>query len=137
MSKTTFICPEVKVPSSNKRKYSKEVVNKPESSSNRFKNQKSSVREELKGLVNEVKNFSAQSYKGYKKILFNADKLTKLGAPPLKQQKMPFHCKIKVDKNRKLRKLEELQAAKESGVVLMTKSNSRPLSSKKLQKKKK
>lgn len=73
---------------------------------------------DLKALFSTVKDFSATSFTGMKKKHHKEDKLTKLGAPPVKQQKMPFKMKIGILAGRKKRDEITEKNAQESGVVL-------------------
>ena len=51
------------------------------------------------------------------RIKHKEDKLTKLGAPPPKEQKMPFKMKMGILEGRKKREIKSQERAKESGVV--------------------
>ncbi len=53
-----------------------------------------------------------------KKKKFKEDKLTKLGAPDVKQQKMPFSMKMGIEKGKKRRQAAVIREAKDAGIVL-------------------
>jgi Domain of unknown function (DUF4602) len=75
-------------------------------------------REEISSIFSSVKDFSSSSFLGLKKKQHKEDKLTKLGAQGVKQQKMPFKQRIGLDCARKKRDIKNEQKAKEEGVVL-------------------
>ena len=75
-------------------------------------------RDDLKALFSTVKDFSSTSFVGMKKKKHNEDKLTKLGAPSVKQQTMPFKMKMGIMAGRKKRTEKEGKEAQESGVIL-------------------
>jgi hypothetical protein len=68
-------------------------------------------------IFKSVKEFGLTNMETSKRRLLD-DKLTKLGAPPLKQQKMPFKMKIGILDGRKRREKTQLQEARVSGQVL-------------------
>jgi hypothetical protein len=70
-------------------------------------------------MFSSVKEFGMTNLeKSKKKVLEN--KLTKLGAPPVKQPKMPFKMKMGILEGRKKREQRQLQDARDSGQVLAT-----------------
>ena len=75
-------------------------------------------RDDLKALFSTVKDFSSTAFVGMKKKKHNEDKLTKLGAPSVKQQTMPFKMKMGIMAGRKKRTEKEGKQAQESGVIL-------------------
>jgi hypothetical protein len=87
----------------------------------RFSGSSSSGQEkdvDLKALFSTVKDFSATAFTGMKKKQHKEDKLTKLGAAPVKQQQMPFKMKMGILAGRKKRDETTEKSAQESGVVL-------------------
>ena len=118
-----FMCPEVSVPTKiNKTLKPNDISdNSPQRNDNRFNNrlqEKTAERKEFSNIFNSIKELASTQYVGMNKKKFKEDKLTKLGAAPVKQQKMPFKMKIGIVKGRekKMKKIQE--QAKESGVVL-------------------
>lgn len=145
-----FVCPEVKLPSdfrkphhNNKTNHREQPVanrnnnsklGKVSSNDNNFnssgsKKRKASDlyddmdltnREEVRNFMRTVKEFNANSQLGSSRRNFQEDLLTQLGAPPPKQQKMPFKLRLKLDEARKKReehKLEELRQSDEVTAV--------------------
>ena len=74
--------------------------------------------EEVKGLMNEVKNLSSQTLSGLKKKKNKDDVLTRLGVDEPKQQTMPFKMALGIRDGRKKRMIKEVDRSKESGVIL-------------------
>jgi hypothetical protein len=68
-------------------------------------------------IFKSVKEFGLTNMETSKRKLLD-EKLTKLGAPPLKQQKMPFKMKIGILDGRKRREKAHVQDARVSGQVL-------------------
>lgn len=79
-------------------------------------------REEISSIFSSVKEFSSTSFLGMKKKQHKEDKLTKLGAPEVKQQKMPFKMRLGLNAASKKREIKNELKAKDSGVVLAAKS---------------
>ncbi len=78
------------------------------------------VKDEIRGLLGDVKGLAATAFEGLKKKKYKEDKLTKLGAPEVKQQKMPFKMKMGIEAG-KVRRQKAIQAqAKEGGIILAT-----------------
>lgn len=143
----TFICPEVYVPNSIRNKINKNVnlLNntsvtaafskkyKKENEQNDVpnytagffskKNKKENeqnimTKNEIKNIYSEIKELSATALIGSAKLRYKEDKLTKLGALPVKQQKMPFKMRLGLNHARKKRLSIALENAKVSGVIL-------------------
>ena len=128
-----FVCPAVRLPSGTTDKKrprgdmgwtedasSYDSASSSSSSSNgkRRLSNNSEKREEISSIFTSVKDFSSASFLGLKKKQHKEDKLTKLGAPEVKQQKMPFKMRLGLDAASKKRTLKNQLKAKESGVVL-------------------
>jgi hypothetical protein len=77
-----------------------------------------STREEINELLETVKEFNAKSLEGAKKAAHKDDKLTRLGALPPKQQKMPYAMRIGLNAAKKKREQKNAQLARESQVQL-------------------
>ena len=78
------------------------------------------VKDEIRGLLGDIKGLTATSFVGLKKKKFKDDKLTKLGAPDVKQQKMPFKMKMGIEAGKARRQKAVQSQAKEAGIVLAT-----------------
>jgi hypothetical protein len=77
-----------------------------------------STREEINEIMETVKEFNSKSLEGIKKKAHKEDRLTKLGAPPPKQQKMPFSMRLGLKNAKKKRDVREAEAAKEAQIQL-------------------
>lgn len=77
-------------------------------------------REIFQKIFKSVKEFGLTNIQTSKKKILD-DKLTKLGALPVKQQKMPFKMKMGILEGRKKREKRQLEEARESGQVLSIK----------------
>lgn len=75
-------------------------------------------REEISSIFADIKDYSATSFIGMKRKNHKEDKLTDLGAPPVKQQKMPFKQKIGIACAKKKHDVKNVQTARDQGVVL-------------------
>ena len=76
------------------------------------------AREEINEILETVKEFNAKSLEGAKKAAHKDDKLTKLGAFPAKQQKMPYNMRLGLNAAKKKREQKNALLAKESQVQL-------------------
>ncbi len=76
------------------------------------------ARAEFNQIFEEVKELGRSSLTGIKGKKHKEDILTKLGAPPVKAQKMPFKMKIGLMMASEKRNRKEIEQSKESGVVL-------------------
>ncbi len=115
-----FVCPDVRVPKMDKndRNYKRKDGFMMESSqSNQPNKRPKTEKEELRGLMKSIKEYSSQSLVGLSKKAHKDEKLTKLGAAPPKQQTMPFKMKMGILAGRKKRKQRETKEANEAGVV--------------------
>lgn len=145
-----FVCPEVGLPSDFRRRAQKSQSSRANGSNNQTRDSglKSSSnntqasnfskdsrkrkvadlyddmdltnKDEVRSFMRTVKEFNANSELGSSRRNFQADLLTQLGAPPPKQQKMPFKLRLKLDDARKKRedhKLEELRQSDEVTAV--------------------
>lgn len=129
---TTVVCPEDKLPefyrppkrksddittrkqtggSGGGKKPRFDVKKKDEDTSNL------STREELKLMMKSIKQFNTNQLFGKDKRKSNQDKLTELGAMPLKQEKMPFKMKLAIHKSRERKQERKKEEQKQSGVV--------------------
>jgi hypothetical protein len=77
-----------------------------------------SAREEINELLVTVKEFNAKSLEGAKKAAHKDDKLTKLGAFPAKQQKMPYAMRLGLNAAKKKREKRDVEQAKEAQIQL-------------------
>lgn len=79
---------------------------------------KKARKEEVLDLMQEVKEYSSQTFKGLKKKKHKDDELTRLGVQPPKQQTMPFKMAMGIREGRKKRDMKTIERSKDSGVVL-------------------
>jgi hypothetical protein len=121
----TVFCPEVGLPDdfkSHSRKRGR--------SSFHASNKKQTQDKSFEHLLSSVKDFSSVSLTGQSRKKFEDDKLTKLGALPVKQQKMPFQMRIGLIAGKKKRDARKNIELKESGQVVaksqQQKSKSKP-----------
>lgn len=135
-----FVCPEVGLPATlqrnnNERKLDgSSSLSASSSSSGRPDNRKRKAgdlyddmdltnKEEVRNFMRTIKEFNANSELGSSRRNYKEDILTQLGAPPPKQQKMPFKLRLKLDdarKKREERKLDELRQSDEVTAVHKT-----------------
>jgi hypothetical protein len=80
------------------------------------------AREEVNEILETVKEFNAKSLEGAKKAAHKDDILTKLGALPPKQQKMPYAMRLGLNAAKKKRDIKNAQLAKESQVLQLPQS---------------
>jgi hypothetical protein len=85
----------------------------------------SSTKEEIKGIYKSIKDLAATSYTGMAKKKHKEDILTQLGAPAVKQQKMPFKMRVRINEAAKKRETKAVENAKISGVVTAGSSSSK------------
>ena len=127
------VCPKVRLPSGTQDKKrprgdmgwnedASSYSNDGSSSSKRRYSDGDQKREEISSIFSSVKEFSSTSFLGIKKKQHKEDKLTALGAPAVKQQKMPFKLRIGLDTASKKREIKNALKARDSGVVLAAKS---------------
>lgn len=112
------MCPEVKVPKLQRpddRKRQREPE-KPSFNRNDIKKPKTD-KEELRSMMATIKQYNSKSLEGLSMKAYKDHKLTKLGAPPPKQQTMPFKMKMGILAGRKKRNQREKALDKEGGVV--------------------
>lgn len=112
----TFICPDVMLPESFKRKAS----NYKGRDDQKYK--KKEEEPDFESMFASVKELGSSQLVGLARKKHKEDKLTKLGAPPAKQPTMPFAQKMGILAGRKKREARLVEHAKQSGVVLATKS---------------
>lgn len=124
--KQVYICPEVNIPNDSKKRIksfhpsdvSKDLENgKPLD--------KKSMKSEMKKFMDSVRKFNANSSSSSGKKNFKDDLLTRLGAPPKKQQTMPFKMKMGILTAREKRRLRDDLQAKEAGLVTTSTTNSK------------
>mmetsp|Transcript_20165 Transcript_20165/g.19478 ORF Transcript_20165/g.19478 Transcript_20165/m.19478 type:complete len:192 (+) Transcript_20165:130-705(+) len=119
-------CPTVRLPSetANKKRprgdmgWNESASSYSSSSSDGRRKNVDSGRDEINALFSSVKDYSSTSYTGLKKKEHKEDILTKLGAPSVPQQKMPFRQRIGLNEAKKKRDEKIELKAKDSGVVL-------------------
>ncbi|RYH29919.1 DUF4602 domain-containing protein [archaeon] len=131
---TTVVCPEDKLPeffrppkrnadelSSRRQAGGPDGNKKPRLDANKKEEDTSnmSTREELKHLMKSIKQFNSNQLFGKEKRKSYQDKLTELGAMPLKQQKVPFKMKLAIHKSRERKQERKKEEQKQSGVVTM------------------
>jgi hypothetical protein len=73
--------------------------------------------EDIKDIYESIKQFNANELKGKERIKLKVDKLTELGAPPIKQQKVPFKIQMARLSARAKRQKDSDELLKESGLV--------------------
>lgn len=117
-----FVCPEVKAPkldrvNNTERKRKDFTHNRGSREDEKSFKKPKSAKAELREFMTSVKEYSSQTLEGLSKKAHKDDKLTKLGAPPPKQQTMPFKMKMGILAGRKKRKQREAAMAAEAGVV--------------------
>ena len=113
----TVVCPEVKVPEKVKSSINKQTE--------KWKQTKSEAdqtlsKKEIASIFGEIKDLAATSFVGKSRLKHKEDILTKLGAAPVKQQKMPFKMRMGILEGKRKREAKIVSRAKESGVVLST-----------------
>jgi hypothetical protein len=102
-------------PTNNKQK-TINIIGGDDSDNNSFYEEK----KEFQQMFASVKDLTATSFTGMSKKTHKEDKLTKLGALPVKQQKMPLKMKLGIIAGREKRLEKTVNRAKEEGVVLPT-----------------
>ena len=123
------VCPTVRLPSetSNRKRprgdlgWTDDATSFSSSTSEGSKRRFSGIsekREEINDIFSSVKDFSSTTFVGLKRRHHREDVLTKLGAPAVKQQKMPFKQRVGLAAAKKKRDVKNEEKAKESGVVL-------------------
>ena len=117
----TFIAPAVRLPHDYAKREGKPVPHrgyfKSEHSQQKPKLEKTS-KSELQQIYSEIKEYSSTAFTGLAKKKHKEDKLTKLGAPPAKEQTMPFKMKMGILAGRKKREQKMIAEAKQAGIVL-------------------
>ena len=123
----TFYCPIVELPEDFQGKNKKSKKLNDRNSNKERERERGEGREEINDreifqkIFNSVRDFgTSNSHNSKKKSL--DDKLTKLGAPPIKQQKMPFKMRVGILEGRKKREEYQKKEAKSSGQILAIKS---------------
>jgi hypothetical protein len=112
----TFICPDVMLPDSFRKKASN-YKGRDEKSSRKKKDEET----DFESMFSSVKELGSSQLVGMARKKSKEDRLTKLGAPPAKQPTMPFGQKMGILAGRKKRETRLVESAKQSGVVLATK----------------
>ena len=125
-----FVCPAVRLPSgtSDKKRPRGDMGWNEDASfyqsassssgSKRSYSAGSEKRDEISSIFTSVKDFSSSSFVGLKKKQHKEDKLTQLGAPGVKQQKMPCKMRLGLNAASKKREVKNQLKARDSGVVL-------------------
>lgn len=75
-------------------------------------------KEELRSFMSNIKEFNAHSELGKSRRQFEEDRLTQLGALPLKQAKMPFKVRLRIESAQKKRENRKSSELKESDEVI-------------------
>ena len=120
----TYSCPVVKLPDRQSVSVNGKVKrhdwddNRSQSFATSKKAKTQSAAAEMKDIFESIKELSSTTLQGSDRKKYKEDKLTKLGAPPVKEQTMPFKMKMGILRGRKKREERALAQAKESGVVL-------------------
>jgi hypothetical protein len=129
----TVYCPTVDLPEDFQRHKKRKHSHHEGSSGNNSSNLDMNDRKMFQQMFSSVKEFGMTNLeKSKKKVLEN--KLTKLGAPPVKQPKMPFKMKMGILEGRKRREKLQLQDARDSGQVLASSLTSKKKNETKLKK---
>jgi hypothetical protein len=90
-----------------------------ESNSSGFKRERENIsNEDIHSLHQNIKQFNADSLKGKERVNLKQDRLTELGAPPLKQQKVPFKIQMQRFRQKQKKVHESTKILKQSGIVL-------------------
>lgn len=76
-----------------------------------------SVKDELKGIMKSIKQFNTEAQQGKEKRKSAQDRLTALGAMPLKQQKMPLKMRLAIMQSREKKQRHREEIERQSEVV--------------------
>lgn len=111
-----FVCPDVHVPENleRKRKASHESKRPVDALESKYISKKE---ETLGDMLKSVRDLGSSGLTGQARLKYKNDKLTKLGAPPPKEQTMPFKMKMGILAGRKKREAKQLAESKVSNLV--------------------
>lgn len=84
----------------------------------------------MKDLHTSIKKFNADELKGKERLKLKQDKLTELGAPPKKMQKVPFPIQMSRLRWKAKKDIEIKELIKQSGIVLSASSGNKLLTPK-------
>jgi hypothetical protein len=116
----TFACPkDARLPRSSSTQHSN-VGNNFANITSKHKHEKYNTKshDEVRALMNEVKELSSKTLVGINKVKHADDALTKLGVNPPKQQTMPLKMALGIREGKSKRQLKAVNRANESGVIL-------------------
>jgi len=82
------------------------------------KDEKVLIMEERHKIMKSIKELAATTLTGINKKEYKEDKLTKLGAPPVAKQKIPYKMKMGLEKGKEKRIAKSIERAQSSGIVL-------------------
>lgn len=120
-----YICPEVKTPHQQYKSSSPSSY----PSKQPIKTQSFTTKRELRQISTEIKEFSKQNDEYCRKRRYIDDKLTQLGATPMKKQKMPMKMALNILNYKKKKELTDHMKIKESGLILANTSKRSRVSS--------
>lgn len=109
----TFVCPDVGYQPSSSRKDNSIPLKRKRLSD--F-NEEEKI-EDIRTIYQSITEFNANEMRGKSREKLKTDKLTALGAPPVKQQKVPFKMKMARLRDMKVKELRSKEILMESGVV--------------------
>jgi|EP01033_Poteriospumella_lacustris_P012510 hypothetical protein len=120
-----FVLEDVRLPTKPRRPSNSTPKEQPSDKSNPKKRKAGDLyddmdltnKEEVRSFMRTIKEFNANSELGSSRRNHQEDLLTQLGAPPPKQQKMPFKLRLKLDDARKKREERKLDELRQSGEV--------------------
>ena len=124
----TFICPD------DSSSYRRDSFESTKRKFNSFKKEDDKV-EDIRSIYESIKEFNVNETKGKSRDKRNQEKLTALGAPPLKNQKVPFKMAMSRLREKKSKLLRTKELLLESGVVA-AKSSSQSTQKKNIKKRK-
>ena len=73
--------------------------------------------DDIHSLYQSIKEFNANELKGKERIKLKADKLTELGAPPLKKQKVPLKTKFKQIREQNIKQIKLKETLLNTGLI--------------------
>jgi hypothetical protein len=76
------------------------------------------IMEERHKIMKSIKELASTTLTGINKKEYKEDKLTKLGAPPVPKQKIPFKMKMGLERGKEKRINKSIERAQASGVIL-------------------
>ena len=118
-----FVCPTVHVPDDLRRQNNTRNTKRPAESAAPIESKYISKAKKLKkdeslgDMLKSVRDLGSSGLTGQARLKYKNDKLTKLGAPPPKEQTMPFKMKMGILAGRKKRELKQIAESKVSNLV--------------------